>query len=49
MAQPGFHEGDVASFHGAGQSLIKAIHAQSGARIVDIRFARQMACPAFMS
>jgi uncharacterized membrane protein YkoI len=50
VAQPGFYKGDLAGFHGDAKSLIQAIHAfhaDSGARVVEIRFTDRNGDPGY--
>jgi uncharacterized membrane protein YkoI len=50
VAQPGFYKGDLEAFHGNAQSLIQAIHAfhaDSDARVVEIRFSDRNGDPGY--
>jgi hypothetical protein len=50
VAQPGYYKGDMNAFHGNAQSLIQALrafHADSGARVVEIRFTDRNGDPGY--
>jgi hypothetical protein len=50
VAQPGFYKGDLDAFHGNAKSLIQALrafHAGSDARVVEIRFSDRNGDPGY--